>query len=268
MLLAETQRQAGVLLRTSSGPRGWQQGSHDRSWCVDDSHVNEAELEVREFRFQVAERPGEVRGLLARPLGAKALLVLGHGAGAGMHHRVLSGLADRLAVLGLATLRYQFPYMEQGRKAPDRAPVLVDTVRAAVEEGRRVAGDLPVFAGGKSMGGRMTSLAASEGRLKGVRGIVLLGFPLHRMGEFSTDRGLHLARVDVPLLFLQGTRDKLARLSLLEPLCRRLGDQVKLHVVEGADHSFRVPRSSGRSDDDILDELARTVSGWTTSLLV
>lgn len=205
----------------------------------------------------------EVSTCLLRPADAHALLVLGHGAGAGMQHPFMEAIASRLGDAGVATLRYQFPYAERGRRRPDSRRVLLATVRAAVARGEDEAGGLPLFAGGKSMGGRMASLAAAESPLAGVRGLVFLGFPLHAAGRPSDERGEHLARVDLPMLFLQGTRDKLAGLDLLEPLCRGLGPRATLHVVEGGDHSFHVRKRSGRSDAEVLDELAHRIAEWT-----
>lgn len=220
----------------------------------------------RELRFVASQSSGEVSALLERPRGADALLVLAHGAGAGMRHPFMEAICEQLAARRLATFRYQFPYMEQGRRSPSPRGVLLATVRAAVAAAAKEAGGLPLLAGGKSMGGRMTSLAASEEPLPGVRGLVFLGFPLHAAGRPSGERGDHLAGVTVPMLFLQGTRDKLAELSLLEPLCRELGRRATLHVVEGGDHSFRVLKRSGRSDDEALDELADAIRAFATGL--
>jgi predicted alpha/beta-hydrolase family hydrolase len=212
-----------------------------------------------------------VSGVLVRPGNAVALLVLAHGAGAGMRHAFMEATSAELAGRGIATLRFNFPYMEIAgaaavaagvavrRRPPDRAPRLIASVRAAVIAARTNAGDLPLFAGGKSMGGRMTSLAASEAPLVGVRGIVFFGFPLHPAGRPSSQRGEHLADVDPAMLFLQGTRDKLADLERLEPICRNLGSKAALHIVEGADHSFHVLKRSGRSDSDVTTELGESV---------
>ena len=197
---------------------------------------------------------GPVEWLL--PAGARALFVFAHGAGAGMRHPFMEGTALRLAGQGVATMRYQFPYMDRGSRRPDPPSVLISTVRAAVETARRSELQLPLIAGGKSMGGRMTSLAAAEEPLPGVRGLVFMGFPLHAAGRPSSDRGAHLAGVQLPMLFLQGTRDKLADLELLRPVCSELAERARLHVIDEADHSFHVPKRSGRSDSDILDELA------------
>jgi predicted alpha/beta-hydrolase family hydrolase len=219
------------------------------------------------LRFEVSERTGEVSALLLRPPQARLLLVLAHGAGAGMRHAFLESIAERLAARRIASFRYQFPYTEQGRRAPNPPAVLIATVRAAVGAAAEAAPDLPLLAGGKSMGGRMTSRAASTAALPGVRGLVFLGFPLHAAGRPSRERGAHLADVDLPMLFLQGTRDKLADLDLLRPLCADLGPRATLHVVDGGDHSFHVPKRSGRSDADALDELADRIESWTATLV-
>ena len=209
-----------------------------------------------EFVISVSEKIGEISAIVDRPRDARALLVLGHGAGAGMRHRFLEELVARLTDRSIATLRYQFPYMEQGRKRPDHQSRLLPTVRAAVAAAAERAGELPLFAGGKSMGGRMTSLAASQEPLAGVRGLVFVGFPLHAPGRDTSERADHLDAIEIPMLFLQGTRDRLARLDLLEPVCDRLGERATLHIVDGGDHSFHVLKRSGRTDDEALDELA------------
>ena len=171
-----------------------------------------------------------------------------------------------LGAQGIATFRYQFPYVEKGRRTPDPQPILLSTVRAAVAEAHASAGDLPLLAGGKSMGGRMTSLASAAEALPGVRGLVFFGFPLHPMGRPDTVRSDHLDRVDVPMLFLQGTKDKLANVELLQPLIERLGGNATLHIIEDADHSFATPKRSGRDLDDVLFELARTTAAWADCL--
>ncbi len=219
------------------------------------------------LRFLASERSGEVSALLTRPENAHCLLVLGHGAGAGMTHPFLQAMTRRLARRGIATLRYQFPYMEKGNRPPNPAPVLKATVRSAVVAAAEVADDLPLLAGGKSMGGRMTSLAASEEALPGVRGLVFFGFPLHASGKPSADRGAHLAEVGVPMLFLQGTRDRLADLELLAPLCRDLGKRVTLERFDQADHSFRVPKRSGIDPEEVLDGLADSMLSWVRETL-
>jgi predicted alpha/beta-hydrolase family hydrolase len=216
---------------------------------------------------EVGSNVGRVSGLLLRPESAWCLLVLAHGAGAGMRHQFLEGISRRLADGGVATLRYHFPYVEQGRRRPDAPAILVATVRAAVGAAGEIASGIPVLAGGKSLGGRMTSMAAAEGPLPAVRGIVFLGFPLHPPGKPSTERADHLEHVRVPMLFLQGTRDAFAGLDLLRPICHRLGDRVTLHEIEGADHGFHVPRAAHRTDAQVLDELALGVASWARRLL-
>jgi predicted alpha/beta-hydrolase family hydrolase len=216
--------------------------------------------------FVATPAKGRVSALLIRPEAARWLLVFGHGAGAGMRHRFLEGMSARLAGAGIATFRYQFPYMEAGSRRPDARATLLATVRAAVEAARDAAPDLSLLAGGKSMGGRMTSLAAAETALPGVRGLVFFGFPLHPAGRRSTERADHLARVDLPLLFLQGARDQLAALDLLRPLCAGLGARATLHVIPTADHGLHVLKSAGRSDAEVLDDLAGMVAAWAAPL--
>jgi uncharacterized protein len=220
----------------------------------------------REIRFQATESSGQVSGILTIPEAARSLYVFGHGAGAGMRHAFMEAAAEGLARQGVATLRYQFPYMEAGRGGPNPQPVLLKTVRSAVAEAARLAPDLPLVAGGKSMGGRMTSLAASKLALPEVRGLVFFGFPLHAAGRPSSDRGAHLADVGLPMLFLQGTRDKLADLELLRPLLEPVRPAPTLHVVEGADHGFHVLKKSGRSDAEVLEELCGRVGDWARGL--
>ena len=194
--------------------------------------------------------------MLLRPSDARRLMVLAHGAGAGMAHSFMESLAAELAAVGVATFRYQFPYMEHRGRRPDPPSVLTATVAAAVRAARDVAPDLPLMAGGKSMGGRMTSQAAADQLLDGVRALVFFGFPLHPPKQPGTKRADHLARVTLPMLFLQGTRDEFAELELLRPICERLGSLATLHIIEGADHSFHVLKRSGRTDAEVLRELA------------
>lgn len=223
-------------------------------------------METVEGRFNALKSAGEVGFLLDRPPDARWLLVLGHGAGAGMRHPFMETVSRKLADRKIATFRYQFPYMEQGVKRPDPAPILLATVRAAVYTAAEMAPGLVLLAGGKSMGGRMTSRAASEGGLSKALGLVFLGFPLHPAGMPSSERGEHLVRVTAPMLFLQGTRDALADLALIDPLCRSLGDRATLHIVEGADHSFHVLKRSGRTNDEVLEELCGTIEAWAARL--
>src|SRR6516164_6628709 len=179
-----------------------------------------------------------------------------------MSHPFMETLAEELAGVGVATLRYQFPYMEQRRRVPDSPAVLTATVVAAVQTAAEVAPDLPLLVGGKSMGGRMTSQAVAQHPLEPVRGLVFLGFPLHPPNQPGTKRAEHLAKVTVPMLFLQGTRDDLADLKLLKPICKKLGELATLHVIETADHSFHMLKKSGRSDEEVLRELAETTGEW------
>jgi len=208
----------------------------------------------------------EVSALLSLPAKARRLLVLAHGAGAGMNHPFMEMLAGELASVGVATFRYQFPYMEERRRIPDSPAVLTATVVAAVRAAVEAAPGLPLLAGGKSMGGRMTSQAAAEHPLDGVRGLVFFGFPLHPPNRPGTKRADHLARVTTPMLFLQGTRDTLADLKLLRPLCAKLGSRATLHIIETADHSFHGLKRSGKSDAEVLRELAETAASWAEGI--
>jgi hypothetical protein len=217
------------------------------------------------LRFSV-EGAGEVSAILVRPAKARWLLALAHGAGAGMTHPFLEKLARELADAGVATFRYHFPYMEQRRRVPDSPAVATATVASAVRAAAEAAPGLPVLAGGKSFGGRMSSQAASQQLLGGVRGLVFFGFPLHAPNKPGTKRAEHLAKVPMPMLFLQGTRDTLADLSLLKPICSSLGSRAKLHVIETADHSFHMLKSSGKTDADVLRELAQTTASWAENL--
>ena len=219
-----------------------------------------------ELAFTASRSSGDVSALLRRPVNARWMLLLAHGAGAGMRHPFLERLAEELADRAVATLRYQFPYMEAGRRRPDHQPKLLATVRSAVTEAGQAAPDLPLLAGGKSMGGRMTSLAASMDELPSVEGLVFLGFPLHPVGRPGVERGTHLREVNLPMLFLQGTRDRLADLELLTPVCRQLGERAHLHVVEGGDHSFKVLRRSGRREDEVMVEMAQAVRDFCASM--
>ena len=218
-----------------------------------------------DLRF-VVDGAGEVSALFLRPDNARLLLVLAHGAGAGMNHPFMENLAGELAAEGIATLRYQFPYMEGRRRVPDSPAVLTATVVAAVRAAAKAAAELPLLAGGKSMGGRMTSQAAAERPLEGVRGLVFFGFPLHPPKRPATKRADHLAKVSVPMLFLQGTRDELAELDLLRPICAKLGALATLSVIDGADHSFHVLKRSGTNDTAVLQQLVRTMASWAEQI--
>ena len=205
---------------------------------------------------------GTVAALFDSPQAPQACLVLAHGAGAGMDHPFLADLASQLYRQGIAVLRFQFPFMQQGSRRPDPPAIAQGAVRAAVAEAARLLPNVPLFAGGKSFGARMSSQAQAAEPLPGVRGLVFFGFPLHPAGKPATARGEHLSQVGIPMLFLQGTRDALADLSLLEPVVRGLGRRATLHVVDGADHAFHVLVRSGRKDADVLGELAATAAAW------
>lgn len=208
------------------------------------------------------DKAGPVSALLMRPAQARACFVFAHGAGAGMTHLFMEAVASGLCERGIATLRYQFPYMEKGSKRPDPPAIAQATVRAAVAEAVRCCPGLPLIAGGKSFGGRMTSQAQAAAALAGVGGLAFLGFPLHPAGKPSSDRAKHLADVHIPMLFLQGTRDSLAEVALLEPVVERLGPLATLHLVDGADHSFHVLARSGRNDRDVMNEILDAFAGW------
>lgn len=205
--------------------------------------------------------------LLVRPHDARLLYVLAHGAGTGMRHHFLAQAADVFAGRGIATYRYEFPYMQAGKSRPDSPGVAAAAVRKAVAAAAHAAPGLPLIAGGKSFGGRMTSQAQAHEPLPGVRGLVFLGFPLHPPGRPGIARAEHLASVDVPLLFLQGTRDEFAQLDLLHEVVRKLGDRATLHLIEEGDHSFNVPKRIGKSEGDVMKELAETIQEWAARWL-
>ena len=207
-----------------------------------------------------------VSGLLTRAADAHACYVFAHGAGAGMTHPFMAAVAEELAARGIATLRYQFPYMERGSKRPDPPKVAHAAVRAAVGEAARLLPGAALFAGGKSFGGRMTSQAQAASPLPGVAGLAFLGFPLHPAGKPSDERAKHLEDVRLPMLFLQGTRDELAHLALLKPVVERLGDRATLEVFEDADHSFHVPAKSGRKDAEVRAEVLDAFARWVRSI--
>jgi len=207
-----------------------------------------------------------VNRILLLPPVPKALLVLAHGAGAGMRHPFLEAVARALQERGIGTFRYEFDYMERRAKRPDAPSVATAKVRAAVAEAANEAPGVPLFAGGKSFGGRMTSTAQAQEALPGVRGLVFLGFPLHPPGRPGTERAAHLDRVRVPMLFLQGTRDEFAQLDLLRPVVERLGPRATLHLVEGGNHSFAVRKASGRSAAEVIAGLAEVTAAWMSRL--
>ena len=207
-------------------------------------------------------KAGSVSALLTRPAPARACFVFAHGAGAGMTHAFMEAVADGLCERDIATLRYQFPYMENGSKRPDPPGIAHAAVRAAAAEAGRCCPVLPLIAGGKSFGGRMTSQAQASAPLEGVRGLAFLGFPLHPAGKPSSDRAEHLADVHIPMLFMQGTRDSLAEVALIEPVVKRLGALATLHLVDGADHSFHVLARSGRNDREVMNEILDAFAAW------
>lgn len=213
--------------------------------------------------LSIPVRDGEtVSGLFQAPADAYACLALAHGAGVGMTHRAMAALADGLGQLGVATLRYQFPYMEKGGKRPDSPALAQATVRAALAAALERADGLPLFAGGRSFGGRMTSQAQAQAPLEGVRGLVFFAFPLHLAGKPAVERATHLADIHAPMLFVSGTRDALADLTLLEGVVRDLGPRATLQQVPDADHSFHVPAKSGRKDPEVLAEALAATAAW------
>ena len=211
-------------------------------------------------------KAGTVSALLLCPKSPRACFVFAHGAGAGMTHAFMETFANGLCARDVASLRYQFPYMEKGGKRPDSPAVAQATVRAAVTEAARRLPRLTLIAGGKSFGGRMTSRAQADAPLPGVRGLAFVGFPLHPAGKPSTERAEHLARIDIPMLFLQGSRDSLAETALIEAAVKRLGPLARLHLVDGADHSFHVPARSGRKDEDAMREILDAFVDWAEAI--
>jgi predicted alpha/beta-hydrolase family hydrolase len=208
-----------------------------------------------------------VSGLLQNPPQARACYVLAHGAGAGMNHPFMTAVAAELARRDIATLRYQFPYMDSGARRPDPPQLAHATVRAAVAAALSFVSTLPLIAGGKSFGGRMTSQAQSKGPLQGVRGLAFLGFPLHPTGRPSQDRATHLFDVQIPMLFLQGTRDTLASLDQIEPLCKKLGRRATLKLFADADHSFHVPTRTGQKDAKVLGDVIDAFAAWLDGVI-
>jgi uncharacterized protein len=222
--------------------------------------------DARELKFLATPEKGEVSTLLLRPEGATHLLVLGHGASTNMRHATLQSIADRLADVGIATFRYNFPYSENG-KGRDGQAVCTETIRSAVAAAQKAAPDLPLLAGGHSFSGRMTSTAASESPLEGVHGLVFFSYPLHLAGKPETKRADHLADVTVPMLFLSGTRDELADLDLLRPVCEKLGSRATLHLLDTADHGYKILKKSRKSPEDVFAEMARVVRDWAAKLV-
>lgn len=225
------------------------------------------ETTAKQVSISLDDGQQQVSGLLLTPPSARACYVLAHGAGAGMAHPFMAAVADGLAARGVATLRYQFPYMERGSRRPDVPRLAQATVRAAVARAAELAPGLPLLAGGKSFGGRMTSQAQAVSPLAGVRGLAFLGFPLHPAGKPSDERAAHLFEVEAPMLFLQGTRDELAEQALLQVTVERLGVHGTLHWLENADHSFHVPARSGRKDAEVMAEALDALVRWIDTTL-
>ncbi len=224
-------------------------------------------VDRRDLDFPIGLSVARVSAILTVPEESRLLFVLAHGAGAGMRHAFLEDISGRLADRHVATFRFQFPYMQAGTGRPDATPVAEATIVAAVQTAGTALPHLPIIAGGKSFGGRMTSHAAVHHFLPGVRGLAFLGFPLHPPKKPSITRADHLDRVPMPMLFLQGTRDTLADLGLIRSVTDRLGDQATLHVVEGGDHSFKVLKRSGRTDTQVMDDIADVIADWSQALV-
>jgi predicted alpha/beta-hydrolase family hydrolase len=221
---------------------------------------------VQGLNFLSTPETGEVSAILLRPAKATYLLVLGHGAAANMRHATMQAIADNAAEVGIATFRYNFPFMEQARNRVDSKEVSIATVRAAVDRAHQAAPDLPLLAGGHSFGGRMTTTAASESPLPGVTGLVLFSFPLHQPDKPDTKRAEHLSSISIPMLFLSGTRDKLAYLDLLRPVLAKLGTRATLHLLETADHSYKILKRTRKSPEDVFAEMARVLRDWAAAL--
>ena len=221
--------------------------------------------ETIESKFIATPEKGEVSSILMRPNGAKWILVFGHGAGTNMRHSTLQTIAERLADIGIATFRYQFPYMERGGGGRESEAVARQTVRSAAAAAQEAASDLSILVGGHSYSGRMSSMSAAKEPIEHVKGLVFFAFPLHPAGREGTERAEHLADVTIPMLFLSGTRDKLAVLDLLEPVCEKL-DKATLHLLDTADHGFKVLKRSRKSEEDVFVEMARVLSEWIATL--
>ncbi len=222
-------------------------------------------INCTELKFTATPEKGEVSAILMRPENATHLLVLGHGASSNMRTPMLTTIAENLAQQGIATFRYNFPYSEKGGGRNSQATCL-ETIRSAVRAANHAAPDLPILAGGHSFSGRMTSTAQSEEPIEGVKGLVFFAFPLHPAGAPATKRADHLANIDVPMLFLSGTRDGLGELDLLEPVVERLGSKATLHLLDTADHSFKILKRTRQNSEDVFTEMGRVVSEWVSSL--
>lgn len=220
-------------------------------------------MKTSDVRFLATPEKGEVSGLLMRPKGATRLLVLGHGAGADMRSSAMQNIAEHLGTRGIATFRYNFPFKEYGRGGVDSPKVAMATVRAAVAEARRLEPELTLLAGGHSFGGRMTTTAQSESPLDGVKGLVLFSFPLHAPNRPDDSRAAHLNAIMIPVLFLTGTRDALNDLALFRPVIKKLGKRATLHLLDTADHGYKILKKTRQSDEDVFAEMARVVREWS-----
>jgi predicted alpha/beta-hydrolase family hydrolase len=223
------------------------------------------QLTKKSLKIKVSAALGSVSAVFYSPAKAKQVLVFAHGAGVGMKSKFMEQVSLSLAELGIATIRFNFPYMEKEKKMPDTKPVCTATIKAAVEKASKLYPKLPIFAGGKSFGGRMTSTAASERMIPNVKGIIFFGFPLHAPGKPSNDRAEHLYKVEIPMLFLQGSRDALASLDLLKPVIKKIGMNADLFVIEGGDHSFHCPKEYGLKDSEVIGLLCGEVKRWMDS---
>ncbi len=222
--------------------------------------------EAMESKFIATPEKGEVSSILIRPDNAKWILVLGHGSGTNMRHSTLQTISERLADIDIATFRYQFPYMERGGGGRESEAVALQTVRSAAAAAHQAAPELSILVGGHSYSGRMSSMSAAKEPIENVKGLVFFAFPLHPSGKEGTERAEHLSDVTIPMLFLSGTRDKLAKLELLEPVCERLEDKVTLHLIDTADHGFKTLKRSRKSDEDVFVEMARVLREWIETL--
>lgn len=219
----------------------------------------------KSFKIKISEKIGDVSAMLYSPVKPDAVLLFAHGAGAGMNNKFMEAVSLKLAEEGIASLRFNFPYMEKGKKMPDTKPLCVETISKAAAKAEKLMPGVPLFAGGKSFGGRMTSTAASEDKIPAVKGIIFFGFPLHPPGKPSNERAEHLYRVSQPMLFLQGSRDALADLKFLKPVVKKLGRKAKLFVVDDADHSFHVPKGNKLTDSEVIEILCSEVKKWAES---
>lgn len=225
-------------------------------------------LTKKTFKIKVSATIGDVSALFYSPSKPEQVLVFAHGAGAGMKNKFMEQASLCLAEQGITTLRFNFPYMEKGKKVPDTKSVCSAAINAAVEKASKDCPNLPIFAGGKSFGGRMTSTAASEGLLENVKGIVFFGFPLHPPGKPSNERAEHLYKVNIPMLFLQGSRDALATLDLLKPVIKKIGAKAELFLIEGADHSFHSPKEYGLKDGEVIEMICKEVKRWMQTIVI